>query len=157
MDNGELQRCYETYVDMVYKICLVLLKNVPDAEDATQSVFLKRMERGPFDSPEHEKGWLIVTARNQCRDMLRHWWRKRRSDLESLPEPAAPAEPEGKWVWEQVAALPPDFRMVIYLYYYEGYRTGEIAALLGEKPATVRARLCKARKRLKLEMEEAEA
>jgi len=142
---------------MVYRICLVLLKNVPDAEDATQSVFLKRMERGDFDCPEHEKGWLIVTAQNQCRDMLRHWWRSRRSDLADLPEPAAPVEGEGNWVWEQVTALPGKLRMAIYLYYYEGYNTGEMAALLGEKPATVRARLCQARRRLKLNMEEAEA
>jgi len=142
---------------MVYRICLVLLKNVPDAEDAAQSVFLKRLEHGAFDTPGHEKGWLIVTARNQCRDMLRHWWRKRRADLADLPEAAAVPESEEGWVWKQVSALSPKLRMVIFLYYYEGYHTGEIAALLGEKPAAVRARLCKARRRLKLEMEEGEA
>lgn len=156
MDNGELERCYVAYVDTVYKICLVLLKNTADAEDATQSVFLKRMEHGSFDSPDHEKGWLIVTAQNQCRDMLRHWWRRCRADLEALPEPAGPAEPEEKWVWEQVTALPPKLRLVIYLYYYEGYNTSEMAALLREKPATVRARLCEARRKLKLEIEEME-
>ncbi len=156
MDNEELRRCYETYVDMVYRICLVLLKNVPDAEDATQSVFLKRLEHGSFDRPEHEKGWLIVTAQNHCRDVLRHWWRSRREDLPELLWPTTPPEPEGRWVWDQVAILPPKLRMVIYLYYCEGYHTGEIAALLGEKSATVRARLCQARRRLKLNIEEAE-
>ena len=77
----ELEALYDRHVNMVYQICLMLLKNVPDAEDATQTVFRKVMEyQKPFRDPEHEKAWLIVTARNECKNQLKHWWRTRRAD-----------------------------------------------------------------------------
>lgn len=67
--SGEkMAALYRRYVTMVYQICLMLMKNVPDAEDATQTVFRKAMEHeGLFRDPEHEKAWLIVTARNECK------------------------------------------------------------------------------------------
>ena len=76
----ELANLYRRHVAMVYQICLMMMKNVPDAEDTTQTVFQKAMEyKKPFRDPEHEKAWLITTARNQCRDQLKHWWRTRRA------------------------------------------------------------------------------
>ena len=52
---------YRRHVSMVYQICLMLMKNVPDAEDATQNVFRKVMEYDkPFRDPEHEKAWLSL-------------------------------------------------------------------------------------------------
>ena len=57
-------------------------------------------------------------------------------------------------MWEQVARLPEKQRLTIYLYYYQGYDTNEIAQMLDEKPATIRARLAQGRKTLKLRLEE---
>ena len=72
----EVASLYRRHVGMVYQICLMLLKNVPDAEDAVQTVFRKLLEYGrTLQGPEHEKAWLIVTARNECKNQLRHWWR----------------------------------------------------------------------------------
>ena len=50
-------------------------------------------------------------------------------------------------------ALPDDLRIVVWLHYVEGYGTDEIAPLMGCRPATVRTRLHRARKKLKLELE----
>ena len=63
-------------------------------------------------------------------------------------------QPEDGAVWEQVAALPERHRLVLYLHYYQGYTTGEIAGMLGANPSTVRSRLVQARKKLKLRLEE---
>ena len=66
----------------------MMMKNVPDAEDACQTVFRKVMERAePFRDPEHEKAWLITTARNECRDQLKHWWRTARVEESELEQP----------------------------------------------------------------------
>ena len=145
---------YRRHIKMVYQICLVLMKNVPDAQDAAQTVFRKVMEYDkPFRDPEHEKAWLITTARNECRNQLRHWWRTRRESA-SLLETLVWEQPEDGFVWEQVARLPEKQRLTIYLYYYQGYDTNEIAQMLDEKPATIRARLAQGRKTLKLRLEE---
>ncbi len=145
---------YQRRFGMVYQICLVLMKNVPDAEDAAQTVFRRVLERGQvFRDPEHEKAWLIVTARNECRNQLKHWWRTRRAGEEAL-ESLTWEQPEDREVWDQVAALPEAHRLALYLHYYQGYTTGEMAELLGENPSTVRSRLVQARRKLKLKLEE---
>ena len=149
----EIEAIYRRNFKLVYQICLVLMKSVPDAEDAAQTVFRRVMERDePFRDPEHERAWLIVTARNECRDQLKHWWRRCREDPSAL-DALAWEQPEDGLVWDQVAALPDKHRLVLYLHYYQGYATGEIAAMLGENPSTVRSRLVQARKKLKLRLE----
>ena len=149
----EIAGIYRRQFKLVYQVCMVLMKNVPDAEDAAQTVFRRVMERDkPFRDPEHEKAWLIVTARNECRDQLKHWWRTRREDSSAL-DVLTWEQPEDAQVWDQLAALPDKHRLVLYLHYYQGYTTGEIAQMLGDNPATVRSRLVQARKKLKLRLE----
>ena len=81
----EVDSLYRRHVDMVYQICLVLMKNVPDTEDAVQTVFRKVIEYDkPFRDHEHERAWLIVTARNECENQLKPWWRTRRESEEVL-------------------------------------------------------------------------
>ena len=149
----EIAGIYLRQYKMVFQICLVMMKSVPDAEDAAQTVFRRAMERDtPFRDPEHEKAWLIVTARNEYRDQLRHWWRRCREDASAL-DALVWEEPRDGLVWEQVAALPEKHRLVLFLHYYQGYATDEIAGLLRENPSTVRSRLVQARKKLKLRLE----
>ena len=148
-----IEGIYRRNFKLVYQICLVMLKNVPDAEDAAQTVFRRVMERGKaFRDPEHEKAWLIVTARNECRDQLKHWWRRCREDASAL-DTLTWEQPEDGLVWEQVAALPEQHRLVLFLHYYQGYTTDEITRMLGENPSTLRSRLVQARKKLKLRLE----
>ena len=133
---------------MVYQICLMMMKNVPDAEDATQTVFQKAMEyKKPFRDPEHEKAWLITTARNQCRDQLKHWWRTRQAGEEAL-ERLTWEQPEDGELWELILALPEKERMTLYLHCCQGYSALETAQPLGAKPATVRTWLFRAREKL---------
>ena len=150
----ELADLYRRRVGMVYQVCLMLLKNAPDAEDACQTVFRKVLERKePFRDPEHEKAWCIVTARNECKSQLRHWWHTRRSGEEELE--AIPWEQPGDGeVWEALLSLPERERTALYLHYYQGYSTDETAALMGTKPATLRTWLFRARGKLKQRLEE---
>lgn len=154
ISREELATLYERHLRMVYQICLVLMRNVSDAEDATQTVFRKVIERNkPFRDPEHEKAWLIVTAQNECRNQLKQWWRTQRTGDEVL-DSLAWEHPTNQEIWDQVAALPRPHRLVLYLHYYQGYTTTEIADMLRENPSTVRSRLAHARRKLKLKLEE---
>ncbi|MGI5934116.1 MAG: RNA polymerase sigma factor [Lawsonibacter sp.] len=147
--RDEFAALYRRHVSMVYQICLMLMRNVPDAEDATQTVFRKVLERGdPFRDPEHEKAWLIVTARNECRDQLKHWWRNKRVDPAAL-EQLTWEQPEDGALWEHILSLPEKYRLVLYLHYYQGYTSLETAEILGKNPSTVRTWLVQARWKLK--------
>lgn len=150
----EVASLYRRHVDMVYQICLMLMKNVPDAEDAVQTVFRKVMEYDrPFRDHEHEKAWLIVTARNECRNQLKHWWRTRRESEEIL-NTLAWEQPEDRALWETILRLPEKYRLVLYLHYYQGYTALETAEILGKNPSTVRGWLVQARGKLKELLEE---
>ena len=154
----EVEAIYRRHIKMVYQICLMLMKNVPDAEDAAQTVFRKVMEHPePFRDPEHEKAWLIVTARNECRNQLKHWWRTRRESEETL-EKLTWEQPEDGELWDAVLTLPRHQRMTLYLCCYQGYTTREAAEIMGKNPSTVRTWLAQARKKLRevLEVEKYE-
>jgi len=131
------------------------MKNAPDAEDAVADVFAKLLIKGiDFESKEHEKAWLLRVAINQCKDSLKHWWRRNSNiDNHQIQESDLLRE---NYVLEIVLGLPKRYKDVIYLYYYEGYGTAEIAKILKKPHSTVRYHMREARNLLKeiLENEE---
>ena len=145
----EITEIYNRQVDTVYRICFSFMKNTADAEDMVQETFLRLVRSGiGFVSEEHEKAWLIVTASNLCRDTLKKWWRK----TENIDDPALGLQQppfEIDEVLSAILTLPADQKTAIYMYYYEGYSTAEIAAYLHCPQVTVRSRLSRARKNLK--------
>ena len=150
-DTDALTALYTRNVDAVYRICYVYLRSRADAEDAVQSVFLRYLQKQPeFRDENHERGWLLLTAKNICRDMLRSWWRRHRVGLDELPEPAIPMrDKEPSELTEALLALPEKYRITLYLYYWEGYPAREVAVLLGCRESTVRTRLQRGREMLK--------
>ena len=154
MDRQKLEDIYGRHADTVYRLCFTYLKNAADSEDAASCVFVKLLDTDKnFRSPEHEKAWLIVTARNYCKDVLKNWWRKSRVQLESLPE--APYWDDYGQQSEVMAALlnlEEKYKTALYLYYFEDYSVREISKILRVKESTVQTRLAKGRQLLKLDL-----
>lgn len=151
----EATRAIDLYADTVRRICFIHLKNNDDTEDVFQTVFLKYvLHSAPFDSPEHEKAWIIRVTVNACRDLLRNVFRSRTVPLDQLIEKPSEPEDDHSDLLEAVVSLPAKYRDVVYLYYYEGYTAAEIGAMLRKKPASVYTLLTRARKILKEKLEE---
>lgn len=148
--NSRAEYLVRTYADTILRLGYTYLKNRDDAADVCQEVLMKAMDREePFQSPEHEKAWLLRVTANACKDVLKSPWRARVCALDQCAEAAAPeAEPEGE-VLSAVNDLPELYRTVLYLYYYEGYQAREIAEILGVPAATVHTRLARGREKLK--------
>ena len=136
------------YGDMLYRICLLSLKNHADAEDAVQEVFLKYFTRAPeFHSENHRKAWLITVALNQCKTIHRQ---KKRS-IPTEPELLKISETisqENHAILDALVQVPEKFRIVLILHYVEGYKIQEIANLIGKSSSAVKMRLSKGRKLL---------
>lgn len=146
----EAARAIERYGDMVRRLCLVHLKNPADTEDIFQNVFLKYvLSPVVFESPEHEKAWLIRVTINACRDLVKSFFRSRTVPLEELLDQPAPLLEEHREVLEAVLALPRKYRDAVYLHYYEGYTAAEIGKLLGKNTNTVYTLLTRAREQLR--------
>ena len=153
LTRQEAERLGNTYADLILRLSYTYLSHTHDAQDICQTVFLKLIERRPaFASSEHEKAWIIRTAVNLCKDHLKSGWRRATVALDAAEAVPAPAEEEGSLL-SAVNLLPPKYRTVIYLYYYEGYAAREIAQLLGEKPATVSTQLNRGRQQLRTLLE----
>lgn len=147
-NRSDVLEIYNRHVQTVYRVCYSFMKNRSETEDMVQETFLRLMTSGKtFESQRHEKAWLIVTASNACKDSLKKWWRKQESieDCAAVQDMTLPGENP---VLEAILSLPNDYKDAVYMYYYEGYSTMEIARHLHCPEATVRSRLSRARKRL---------
>jgi RNA polymerase sigma-70 factor (ECF subfamily) len=153
--DKELEELYKRHIDMVYRLCYVYLKNAPEAEDAVSTVFLKLLEtKKDFQDHEHEKAWLICTAKNTCKNILKQWWRTRRVDLENLPEiPTWDNQDHAETVLSALLSLPEKYKTVLYLYYFEGYSVKEMSKMLERKESTLQTQLAKGRELLKFNLE----
>lgn len=156
MTDSQFAQAVETYGDTIFRVAYSYLKNRADAEDVMQETLLKLYrEPGTFESDEHQKRWLIRVAVNQCRSLLRSSWLRQTVPLEEQLDAPVFDHPEQSELFEQVMALPKKYRLVVYLYYYEGYQAREIAEVLHRNLSTVQTWLMRARGLLQRSLKEA--
>ena len=145
-----VEALFDTYRDAVYRLAVSYTRNIQEAEDVCQTVFLKLMEQKRIQ-PGKEKAWLMQVTANQCRSLLRSGWWKKTAPLEDTLT-AEPAEVDS--VLPAVLALPPKYRVVVFLHYYEGASTAEIGKLLKISRSAVTTRLSRAREILRTQLKE---
>lgn len=147
----EFREFYDRQVKRVYRLAMVMLGNISDAEDVTQTVFLKAWEKKPdFRDADHEIAWILTTTRNQCKDIHKSFYRRKRADLENAPEPQVTLETQmDSEIWEALQSLAEKYRMVLYLYYYEGYSVRELSVILRRRESTLQTQLATGRKQMK--------
>lgn len=144
----DIERILDDYGNILFRICLIMLGNAHDAEDAVQETLIKYLQKAPgFKDKEHEKAWLIKVASNKCRDMLRFRIRHETTDIESIHQFTKDSSDSG--ILEALMTLPEKFRIVLVLYYVEQYKTDEIAEMIGKSVSAVKMRLQKGRRFLK--------
>ena len=157
-----VERLVGAYADLVVRLSYARLGSTHDAQDVCQTVFLKLLKLSDaglasFADAEHEKAWVIRATVNACTDLQRSGWRTKVGSLDDPAEELAPpSDAAARWdplpgstVLDAVNELPPNYRTAIYLRYYEGYSTEEIARLTGDTPDTVRKHLSRGRAKLR--------
>lgn len=154
-DASDAASFVQRYAQMILRLCFTYSLGRTDAEDVCQNVFLKLLQCDRRFADEGEtRAFIIRMTINECKDALKSGWRRRTVPLDELIEREAPGLPaQDSGVLAAVQRLPLKYREAVYLYYYEGYNTEEIAALAGVKPAAVRQRLARAREKLRKELE----
>lgn len=160
------EAAYEEYVkrytDTVLRIAVNYCREIADAEDMVQEVFLKLYETEmEFTDEEHMKRWLIRVTINSCKNHISSAWRRRVQmtvpwDMEQVVDKKAMSVSEMDTnesnLYMAVISLPEKYRSVVHLYYYEDYSVREIAQILQKKETTIQTRLMRARKMLKMQL-----
>lgn len=150
MDSQDYTKAVDTYADSVYRVAFSYTYLKADAEDVLQNVFLKLFQaKKHFNSEEHLKQWLIRVTVNECHNLHRSSWKKNISFEEIEKSVQASLPDDNIDLHNALLKLPGDYRIIIHMYYYEGYKTKEIAKILHLKEATVRTKLARGRERLK--------
>jgi len=149
LDINEIVTKHE---NRIYRTAIAITGNKSDAEDIMQDVFLTLIQKSPsFESDEHETAWIIRVTVNRCKSLLRSSWYKKSEPLQDIYPVYDSSQSD---LIHTVNTLPKKYKIVIYLHYYEGYSTKEIAAITKQKESTVRSQLARARKLLKAYLEE---
>ena len=162
MSKGEFTRIVGLFYDDIKRIAFAGCKNIYDAEDITQTVFLKLSKNtDEFENDEHVKKWLIKVAVNEYKSLWRSPWKTKVEY--NIPERAAKnsagSTSQGSVqneVFDAVIKLKRKYREVIHLFYYEEYSAKEIAELIGVTENTVFKRLQRGREQIKTYLENKE-
>ena len=158
MQEEEYRAAVQRYRDMVWRVALNACRQTQDAEDVVQYVFLKLYTtRREFAGEEHLKHWLLRATVNRCRSLMASPWHARRAAREpdeAAPDPAAQLGGEERDLYDALRTLPAQARLALYLYYFEGLSTREMAGLLHCTQTAVTTRLQRARQALRRAMTE---
>ena len=147
----DVNEIIEKYSDMVYRIAITRCGTVENEEDVFQDVFMKYSENNPkFENSEHEKAWFIRVTINLTKNLKTSSWNKK---VITLDESIVFEKKEESDVFSIVCELPQNYRTVIYLLYYEGYKVKEISDLMKKSEGTIKTWLFRAREILKEKLE----
>lgn len=154
MSKEEFISIAERYTDTIYRVAYSWTKNSHDANDVTQDVLIQLYKtEKEFESDSHLKNWLIRVTVNQCKMIFRSHW-TRMEDISEYANTLGFEEESYLDLFQAVMELDKKYRVPILLFYYEGYSTAEIAAILEIPEKTVSTRLFRAKKKLKDYLEE---
>lgn len=149
IEQSSIEEIFQKYGEMLYKICIVMLKKTYDAEDTVQDVLIKYMTKNPlFETYEHEKAWLIRVTMNLCKDKLRFYKQHPYINIETIKTTYS-EDSIDRQIFDILLELPPKYKAVLLLYYVEGYKYSEISKILKITESTVKKRLERGRNLLK--------
>lgn len=150
MDNLFLD-IFQKYKDDVFRLSYSYTKMVADAEDITQSVFIKLYRHKELLTRQEEeiKKWLVRVTINECKSLYNSFWKRKIFSFKQEDENKIVSNTQNNDVLVEVLSLPKKYRIVIYLYYYENYKLKEISKILNLSETNVQTILFRARRMLK--------
>lgn len=154
MTQAEFETRIIAMQDTLYRVSATLLTQMYDREDAIQECIYKALaKREKLKSDDAMQAWVVRILINECYQQMRR--RKRLIPMETPPEgevePGADAA-----VRQALMRLKPELRVPLVLRYIEGYKVEEIAAILRLPAGTVKSRLSRGRRALRIEWDEEE-
>lgn len=144
---------YDKYKNDVFRIAFSYTKSITDAEDITQNVFIKLFNKfNDLKGQDYIKKWLVKVTINESKSIIYSCWKKRIKFFENQNDSTCKTEVKIDETLENILKLPKKERLIIHLYYYEGYSVKEIAEIMHISNSNVKTILFRARKKLKEEL-----
>ena len=146
--NKKAEMLMDCYGNHILRFAYSYMHNMYDAEEVLQDTMVQYLKKRPvIQDAEKEKAWLLCVASNLCKNKLKY--NKIRVADELSDTLVREERQDLSFVWDAVKQLPPRYRAVIHLFYYEGYQTNQIAEVMNRKESTIRSDLRRGRESLK--------
>ena len=146
--NKKAEMLMDCYGNHILRFAYSYMHNMYDAEEVLQDTMVQYLKKRPvIQSAEKEKAWLLCVASNLCKNKFKY--NKIRAADELSDTLVREERQDLSFVWDAVKQLPPKYRAVIHLFYYEGYQTNQIAEVMNRKESTIRSDLRRGRESLK--------
>jgi len=155
-DAAAERQLYDQHVDRVFRLAYRMTGDETLAEDATQDTFIRAFDRlGDFRGDGAFGGWLhriattVILGHLRKRKRVRNW-EAPQEDVTVYAGTASDGDPDlRRNLGRAVAELDDNHRLVFVMHDMEGYTHQEIAVAMGTPVGTAKARLSRARARLR--------
>lgn len=154
-DLNAFERLVDRYQKPVYNVALKMLRNAEDAEDVTQSIFLRAFEVLDRYNPQHSFfSWIYRMTINESINQLKRRRRHipvdtRLSDPAAITDGQADADSLTEQIETALMRLKPESRALVVLRYFHSCSYAELAYIMNIPEKTVKSRLFTARHQLK--------
>lgn len=149
--DADPEQVIRHYSNMVYRLAYARTGSRHDADEIYQEVFFRYLKKQPvFESAEHQKAWFLRVTVNCANTFWRSPWQR----MEPLKENMTFETTEQIDLACALQKLPPKYREVIHLFYYEDLSVEDLSRILTRRPSTVRTQLTRARRLLKTWLKE---
>lgn len=150
--TSETEQLLTEHYEKYYRLAYSYLQNEEDALDAVQeSAYRAIRDCGKIKNKDYLSTWIYRIVINVSLDMLRK--NKKVTPVEELPEIAVEDSYGESSLTEVLETLDDKSRTVILLRYFEDLKLEDIAIIVGKNLNTVKARLYRALKKLRLNLE----
>ena len=154
-DRTRFEAMYSAYRGLMFHVANRILQNPQDAEDAVHLAFLSLAgHRLPPELGPQARHLAAVAAERKAIDLYRARKRRPETELDEETLPGLAPPPSDGTLAGAMAALPPRYREVLLLRYYNGYSAAETAGLLGLTPENIRQITLRAKRLLASELAE---
>jgi len=140
------------HLDAGYRTALAILRDPDAAHDAVQEASFKAWRKlNQLHDGKPARPWFLAIVANQCRsERRRHWWSViRMADVESDPKPGTDVSAESLDIDRELAKLPREDRLALFLYFYLDLPMEEVGDVLGVSAAGAKTRVYRAAKKLR--------
>jgi RNA polymerase sigma-70 factor (ECF subfamily) len=146
------------HLDAGYRTALAILRDPDEAHDAVQEAAFKAWRKlNQLHEGKPARPWFLTIVANQCRsERRRRWWSViRMADVEAGPARQDAGSAETMDIDRELAKLPPDDRLALFLYFYLDLPMEEVGAVLGLSAGGAKTRVYRAARKLRpgLEMD----
>ena len=155
-DRSVLGSIVEKYYDDIYKFCLYMTMDETDSYDIVQEVFLRFIKYADSYTHGNLKGYLLIIARNLCRDYFRKREKEKTVNLtaDTVSERDGIEGAEQKLLLDMILQkLPIEQRETVVLRFREELRFQDIARILDCSVSTVKSRCRLGIRRMRKELE----